>query len=567
MLKQTTEFSFLGDNYVYDLRNLGASDYLQEGTVPHLIEMCKGNTNTQETAMAITDSWMAITELYGLEEQRRFYRNALGLPEYIRPPTRKNNVEQLRKVIVGVTVPFAIIAIILTLVVLKQRHTIKFHTREIMNAPTTGTIVLLFTDIEGSTNLWDTDKEVMQRALAVHHNVIRTCIDKYSAYEVKTIGDAFMIAIDSADRAVLLANDIQLALLDADWPLGLLRMPSSCVAYYPKPPERTNQRHVPRLMFSGLRVRIGIHLGQKSNDLRKSAKNVGIHLEVSSGSDVKNSTSIGIHFGQKAAPRVVDSASSNSAITSNSNSEIQVLYDHVTKGFDYYGQVVNATARIEGIGFGGQTIISDQVYSQISEQVRMKCAFIHIGAMRLRGIADEITVYSCLPEELRGRQFSGIFRRIDSADESMCTGMDQFGRTSMAGTDGSISIPSRAPKDLDVMSLSPIELQRELTRTIQLACIYEEQLATYKMMDGTAIDEISFDGVEIETVEEFEKHTGNSTSTGTGTGMLHVNLEDGDLSEDGADEIISIKIGVDEEVLVVADEQNAGVSKPFVIGE
>jgi len=560
MLKQTTEFSFLSDNYAYDLRNLGASDYLQGGTVPHLIEMCKGNTNTEETAMAITESWMAITEQYGLEEQRRFYRNTLGLPEYIRPPTRKNNLAQLRKIIMGVTVPFAIIAIILTLVVLKQRHTIKFHTREITNAPTTGTIVLLFTDIEGSTNLWDTDKEAMQKALAVHHNVIRTCIDKYSAYEVKTIGDAFMIAIDSADKAVLLANDIQLALLNADWPLGLLRMPSSCVAYYPKPPERTNQRHVPQLMFSGLRVRIGIHLGQKT-DMKKSTTHsiVGIHLEVSNAVDVRNSTSIGIHFGQKPAPRV-DSTSSNSASASNSNanSEIQVLYDHVTKGFDYYGQVVNAASRIEGIGFGGQTIISEQVYSQISEQVRMECAFVHIGAMELRGVTDEITVYSCLPQELCGRKFHGIFRRQASADQSIITGMDQFGRSiSMGGTDGSTSIPSRAPKDLDIMSLSPVELQRELKRTIQLACNYEEQLATYKMMDGAAIDEISFDGVEIETEESFEMRTSTGTSS-----MMHVNLE-----EDGADGNISINIGVDEEVLVVADEQNGGVSKPFVIGE
>lgn len=518
MLKETTEFSFLNDNYVYDLRNLGASDYQQGGTVPHLIEMCKGNATEEETAMEITKSWRIITDQYGLEEQRTFYRNVLGLPEYIGPAAiYGKNLAQLRTIIVAVTVPVAIIAIILVLVVLKQRHTIKFHTRDIINAPKAGTIAILFTDVEGSTNLWDTDKDAMQKALEVHHNVIRTCIDKYSAYEVKTVGDAFMIAIDSADKAVLLANDIQLALLNAEWPLGLLRMPTSCNAYFPKSRKERKEKAAPKLMFSGLRVRIGIHLGQKS----------------AGDSDLKNSTSRDL----------------------NSNSEIQVMYDHVTKGFDYYGQVVNAAARIEGIGFGGQTIISDQVYSQVSEEVKRKCAFLLIGAMELRGVTDEMTVYSCLPEELRGRKFQGIYQRQTSMESTI---VDQFGRI-ISGSRG--SIPSMAPRDLDVMSLSPVELQRQLKRMIQLACNYEEQLATFKMMNGAALDEISFDGMKVETQDEYEKRTS----------MIHVNLEDDDLSEDDdSDGNISIG-GVDEEgtanLLMVAEQKNSVVSKnqgPFL---
>ena len=42
-----------------------------------------------------------------------------------------------------------------------------------MPAPPSGTVTFLFTDIEGSTRLWDTQREAMTAALARHDALLR----------------------------------------------------------------------------------------------------------------------------------------------------------------------------------------------------------------------------------------------------------------------------------------------------------------------------------------------------------------------------------------------------------
>ena len=39
-----------------------------------------------------------------------------------------------------------------------------------------GTVTLLFTDIEGSTRLWETQQAAMERALARHDELLRSSI-------------------------------------------------------------------------------------------------------------------------------------------------------------------------------------------------------------------------------------------------------------------------------------------------------------------------------------------------------------------------------------------------------
>lgn len=63
-----------------------------------------------------------------------------------------------------------------------------------------------------------------------------------------------MIATSSADKACLLANDIQMKLLRADWPLELAAHPSSCVSYFiDSQKRRDNIYAAPKPMFKGLR--------------------------------------------------------------------------------------------------------------------------------------------------------------------------------------------------------------------------------------------------------------------------------------------------------------------------
>jgi class 3 adenylate cyclase/hemoglobin-like flavoprotein len=72
---------------------------------------------------------------------------------------------------------------------------------------------LLFTDIEASTKLWGKDPETMSLAVKNHHAMIRRLIADFGAYEVKTVGDSFIIAAKDVLVAVKLSLALQLELM------------------------------------------------------------------------------------------------------------------------------------------------------------------------------------------------------------------------------------------------------------------------------------------------------------------------------------------------------------------
>lgn len=82
------------------------------------------------------------------------------------------------------------------------------------NAPDAKTpMCLIFTDIEASTRLWEKDSKVMDAAVRHHHSLIRGIARDYDGYEVKTVGDSFMIATKDALSALKIAVMIQLELM------------------------------------------------------------------------------------------------------------------------------------------------------------------------------------------------------------------------------------------------------------------------------------------------------------------------------------------------------------------
>ena len=70
------------------------------------------------------------------------------------------------------------------------------HPRPDAPAPTppSGTVTLLFTDIEGSTRLWEEQRTAMQVALQRHDALVRHCIVAHGGHVFKTGGDAFCAA-------------------------------------------------------------------------------------------------------------------------------------------------------------------------------------------------------------------------------------------------------------------------------------------------------------------------------------------------------------------------------------
>lgn len=97
----------------------------------------------------------------------------------------------------------------------------------------TGTITLLFTDVEGSTSAWEAHPDAMARAIVRHDAIVRDALERAGGYVFSTAGDAFAAAFARPTHAVRAALDTQRRLLAEPWPPPL-----------------------------ALRVRIGLHTGE-----------------------------------------------------------------------------------------------------------------------------------------------------------------------------------------------------------------------------------------------------------------------------------------------------------------
>jgi len=86
-----------------------------------------------------------------------------------------------------------------------------------VGAPT-GTVTFLFTDIEGSTRLWDLAPGAMRSALELHDAIVRGAIARRSGVVFSTGGDGFAAAFPRAGDAFAAATDAQAQLASARWP-------------------------------------------------------------------------------------------------------------------------------------------------------------------------------------------------------------------------------------------------------------------------------------------------------------------------------------------------------------
>lgn len=82
----------------------------------------------------------------------------------------------------------------------------------------TGTVTFLFTDVEGSTRLWEEASEQMARALEKHDSILRSTIEGHGGYVFSTAGDAFSAAFTRAGDALAAAVDAQRLLETEAWP-------------------------------------------------------------------------------------------------------------------------------------------------------------------------------------------------------------------------------------------------------------------------------------------------------------------------------------------------------------
>ena len=116
----------------------------------------------------------------------------------------------------------------------------------------TGTVSFLFTDVEGSTPLWERHPVAMRAALERHDAILRAAIEAHEGFVFSTAGDAFSAAFHTPGFAVRVGLDAQRALQAETWPAD-----------------------------TPLRVRMGVHLGtvqERDGDYFGSAVNRAARL-------------------------------------------------------------------------------------------------------------------------------------------------------------------------------------------------------------------------------------------------------------------------------------------------
>ena len=82
----------------------------------------------------------------------------------------------------------------------------------------TGEVSFLFTDVEGSTRLWEADAEGMAASLALHDRIVRDVVAARGGHVFSTAGDAFAVSFWSVGDALEAATEVQLRLATATWP-------------------------------------------------------------------------------------------------------------------------------------------------------------------------------------------------------------------------------------------------------------------------------------------------------------------------------------------------------------
>lgn len=119
-----------------------------------------------------------------------------------------------------------------------------------------GDVTIVYTDVQGSTSLWEADPYSMKKATDIHDSIIRKCYSEHGGYEISTEGDSFNLAFQHPADAIGFALRAQLLLHRARWPMALLHRPEMC----------ENEK----LKFRGFRVRMGMHHGPTTSRVHKT---------------------------------------------------------------------------------------------------------------------------------------------------------------------------------------------------------------------------------------------------------------------------------------------------------
>eukprot|EP00667_Euglena_gracilis_P002452 EG_transcript_2454 len=220
--------------------------------------------------------------------------------------------------------------------VLLRRHT---TVHRVMQKAPSGHVAVMLTDVQRSASLWDRCPDAMAWALNQHRHVIRALLEEFNGYEVKLIHDKLMVVFQDPNQALQCAMRIQEDLLEQPWPPELMEE-EAC---------GTMRDSGGRVVWNGLRVRIGMHFGVP-----------------------------------------------------------EWVVDRKRGRVDFFGPAVHVAAHVESRASGGQTLVTEDLYKRIPSDAIGDYQFSSIGPQYFKGVARAVEVFSVLPQSLSNRRFAEL---------------------------------------------------------------------------------------------------------------------------------------------------------------
>ena len=304
--------------------------------------------------------------------------------------------------------------------------------------------VVVFTDIQASTTLWSAAPMEMGPAVDRHHQLMRELIADHHGYEVKTIGDSFMVAFRDIAAAVAFACGVQDRFYNTEWSSDIfdqvVRKKVKNDSGVEEPADRYDS------LWNGLRVRVGVHYGRGT-----------------------------------------------------------ILLDPVTQSYDYYGTVVNTAARIEGVAHGGQVLLSQEAWDEFRAAVKGDYSYVskELGPQPLRGLPAPVQLIQLLPVEFADRTFPQLRLDVEITIESAAEEKDEMTvsqQQKLAGSTGSRhsrmseisgdadvvdTLASKHAKTAKIQRPRFVDLCRCVAALVMTTLPIAEQLALIEVLAGT----------------------------------------------------------------------------------
>ena len=235
-------------------------------------------------------------------------------------------------------------------------------------APPTGNVAIVFTDIKNSTFLWELFPNAMRTAIKTHNDIMRRQLRIFGGYEVKTEGDAFMVAFPTPIGALVWCLSVQLKLLDAQWPEEITSIQGGSLV--------TDVNGVK--IYYGLSVRMGIHWGYPVPELDLVTQRMD-------------------YLGP-----VVNKAARISSVADGG--EITLSSDFVSefnKIMKYHAKVVTAKQPLKEVY--GEEIIGEVLEKEIAMLENIGWSFFDYGEKKLKGLETKEFITIAYPKSLESR--------------------------------------------------------------------------------------------------------------------------------------------------------------------